>query len=231
MAACAKRGFGEYAPESTSLADFQEQAQSEVREDRFHDVALWRDVLAHLSHTCDVFSDIFMDSDAIAEAGRSTLAAASFVLLLSSEQRERAIDELVSTLKSAPLLTRRGRAVRATLRTGSSDGLTERCGDDSQIIDALYDCVLGDPNIVAVLSRHGFPPTRCGLRTMAAVSRSACDHGLRVSAALGGLWHASPHPGCVCCSPNGHPKNRPCHLTSADPPRRCALPRPPFSPH
>ena len=210
MTASVEKDVGEHAPETTSLADFQQMPATEVREDRFHDVALWSDALAQLGRTCDVFSDTFMDGDEVIQAGQSVLAAANFALLLSSEQRERAIDELVSILKSEPLLTRRKRAISAAQSVpGGSDGLTERCGDDSQLIDALYECVLSD--LGPALSRHGFPTTRCGLRTMAAVSRSTCGQGLRVASALGGLWHASPHPGPIVIAPRGaHDGEGPC---------------------
>ena len=138
------------------------------------------------------------DMPALLDVASAVAASARFTLLPSSEV-SKVVDTLASILGSDDFLEQRREALSA-VRAAAHHPLTGGGGHsaplgpptaeyDEQLAAALYRVCM-DALGPRVLAPHGFPSSFLGVRCLAAAALEA-GGGLRASASLASIWHAS----------------------------------------
>jgi hypothetical protein len=130
----------------------------------------------------------------VLNAASAVLASANFLIMLEHEKQD-ILDALDSVISSSEFLAARAAAIESAQQKShgldtNTDGTV--ANDDMRIVEALYNCstkYLGP----TVLSPHGFPATKLGLRSLAAAGRACGNQG--VAASLDRVWHAASEVG------------------------------------
>lgn len=172
----------------------------------FFDAQLWDESSDALKFAFDMEKEEKIRESLVLEATGAILASARF-LLMPEHQKQKVLDALHATISSNEFLTARAIAIEQAQK--KSRGLDMNAdaavaNDDMRIVDALYQCTAKYVG-PTVLSPNGFPSTKLGLRSLAAVGRACSNQGF--SAAFDRVWHAAREAGPIITDTTSNTKD------------------------